>query len=54
MQGGRLRTYVITAMISLYFNVFVLIAQSFMKVPALQLVLCVVLTVLAVKKFRPA
>ena len=35
MQGGWLRTYVITAMISLYFNVFVLIAQSFMKVPAL-------------------
>lgn len=27
--------YVITAMIALYFNVFVLIVQSFMKVPAL-------------------
>jgi hypothetical protein len=35
MQGGWRPTYVITAMISLYFNVFVLIAQSFMKVPAL-------------------
>jgi len=35
MQGGWLKTYVITAMISLYFNVFVLIAQSFMKVPSL-------------------
>jgi len=28
-------TYVITAMIALYFNVFVLVAQAFMKVPAL-------------------
>jgi len=35
MQGGWRATYVITAMVSLYFNVFVLIAQSFMKVPAL-------------------
>lgn len=72
LQGGWLKTYVITAMISLYFNVFVLIAQSFMKVPALHalaptgseppfavaqgvnLVLFIVLTVPAVKKFRPA
>jgi len=30
------RTYLITATISLYLNVFVLIAQSFMKVPALK------------------
>jgi hypothetical protein len=35
MQSGWLKTYVITAMISLYFNVFVLIAQAFMKVPPL-------------------
>jgi hypothetical protein len=30
------RTYVITAMIALYLNVFVLVAQLFMKVPALK------------------
>ena len=30
------RTYVITSMIALYLNVFVLIAQLFMKVPALK------------------
>ncbi len=35
MAGGWRRTYVITAIIALYFNVFVLIAQMFMKVPAL-------------------
>jgi hypothetical protein len=35
MQGSRLKSYVITAMISLYFNDLVLIAQSFMKAPAL-------------------
>ena len=35
MQGGWRKVYVITAMISLYFNVFVLIAQSFQKIPAL-------------------
>ena len=34
-HGGWRRTYVIAAMIALYFNVFVLIAQSFQKVPAL-------------------
>ncbi len=33
--GGWRRTYVITAIIALYFNVFVFIAQLFMKVPAL-------------------
>lgn len=34
--GGIWRpVYVVTAMISLYFNVFVLIIQSFLKVPAL-------------------
>jgi hypothetical protein len=35
LAGGWRRTYVITAMISLYLNVFVLVAQLFMKVPAL-------------------
>jgi hypothetical protein len=36
LTGGWRRTYVITAMIALYLNVFVLIAQLFMKVPALK------------------
>lgn len=40
LYGMKLRSiwrpvYVVTAMISLYFNVFVLIIQSFLKVPAL-------------------
>ncbi len=35
LEGGWRRTYVLTAVASLYFNVFVLIAQSFEKVPAL-------------------
>jgi hypothetical protein len=70
LAGGWRRTYVITAMIALYLNVFVLIAQLFDKVPALRafaptkseppfkiaqvvvLVLFVVLTIAATKKFR--
>jgi len=36
LAGAWRRTYVITAMLSLYLNVFVLIAQLFMKVPALK------------------
>ena len=36
MAGGWRSTYVITATISQYLNVFVLIAQSFQKVPALK------------------
>ena len=36
LVGPWRRTYVITAMIALYLNVFVLIAQLFMKVPALK------------------
>jgi len=36
LAGGWRRTYVITAMIALYLNVFVLIVQLFMKVPALK------------------
>ena len=69
-DGGWRKTSVITAMISFYFNAFVLIAQSFLKVPALHalaptgseppfavvqsivLMAFIVLTVLAVKKFR--
>jgi hypothetical protein len=35
MAGGWRKTYVITAMISLYLNVFVLVVQLFLKVPAL-------------------
>ena len=35
LAGGWRRTYVITAMISLYLNVFVLVVQLFLKVPAL-------------------
>jgi hypothetical protein len=35
LQGGWRRTYAITSMIALYFNIFVLIAQLFGKVPAL-------------------
>jgi hypothetical protein len=35
MEGGWRKAYVITAMIALYLNVFVLIVQSFQKVPAL-------------------
>jgi hypothetical protein len=63
--------YVVTAIGALWFNVFVLIVQSFQKIDALKalaptqseppfqiaqgvaLVLLVVLTVLAVRKFRP-
>lgn len=72
LAGGWRRTYVITAMLALYLNFFVLIVQSFMKVPSLHalaptgseppfklvqavtLVIFVVLTILADKKFRPA
>lgn len=36
LAGAWRRTYVITAVIALYFNLFVLIAQAFMKVPALE------------------
>ena len=38
MLGKWRTTYVITAVIALYFNCFVLIAQSFLKVPALHAV----------------
>jgi hypothetical protein len=36
LTGGWRRTYVITAVIALYLNVFVLIVQLFLKVPALK------------------
>jgi hypothetical protein len=36
LADGWRRTYVITAMAALYLNVFVLVVQLFMKVPALQ------------------
>lgn len=35
LAGAWRRTYVISAVVSLYFNVFVLVVQSFEKVPAL-------------------
>lgn len=65
------KTYIITACLALYFNVFVLLVQSFEKIPGLKaiaptqkeppfaiaqialLVVFIVLTALAVKKFRP-
>jgi hypothetical protein len=36
LAGPWRRTYVVTATIGLYFNVFVLVAQLFQKVPALK------------------
>lgn len=36
LAGGWRATYVITALIALYFNVFVLIVQLFRKVPSLE------------------
>ena len=36
MAGAWRKTYVITAATALYFNVFVLIVQSFQKIPALK------------------
>jgi len=35
LKGGWRRTYAITALIALYFNIFVLVAQLFEKVPAI-------------------
>jgi hypothetical protein len=35
LAGGWRRTYVLTAVMALYLNVFVLVVQSFLKVPAL-------------------
>ena len=36
LSGAWRRTYAVTAVVALYLNVFVLIAQLFMKVPALK------------------
>jgi hypothetical protein len=36
LAGGWRKTYVISAMTGLYFNVFVLVVQLFLKVPALK------------------
>jgi hypothetical protein len=36
LAGGWRRTYVVTAVIALYFNVFVLIVQLFWRVPTLK------------------
>jgi hypothetical protein len=36
LEGGWRRTYVITAVLALYLNFFVLIAQAFMKTPSLR------------------
>jgi hypothetical protein len=70
LAGPSRWIYVVTAMLALYFNCFVLVVQSFQKIDALHalaptqkeppfavaqlavLVLFVVLTVLAVKRFR--
>jgi hypothetical protein len=35
LKGAWRTTYVVTAMLALYFNMFVLVAQLFMKVPAI-------------------
>jgi len=70
LAGAWCGIYVVTAAMALYLNVFVLVVQSFEKVPALRalaptqkeppflvaqltvLLLFVVLTILAAKKFR--
>jgi glucose-6-phosphate-specific signal transduction histidine kinase len=71
MAGSWRWIYVVTAAMALYLNVFVLVVQSFEKVPALHamaptqtegpfkiaqlvvLVLFIVLTIAAVRKFHP-
>jgi len=35
LAGGWKRTYVVSAVVALYFNVFVLVVQAFLKVPSL-------------------
>jgi hypothetical protein len=71
MAGGWRSTWIVTAILAQYFNFFVLIVQSFEKVPALHalaptqkeapfkavqlltLLVFIVLTVLALIRFRP-
>jgi hypothetical protein len=36
LAGGWRRTYVVTAILALYLNVFVAVVQSFLKIPALK------------------
>jgi hypothetical protein len=36
LQGGARTTYAITAVVGLYLNLFVLVVQSFLKIPALK------------------
>lgn len=36
LKGAWRPTYIVTALVSLYLNVFVLVIQSFLKIPALQ------------------
>jgi len=36
LEGGWRTSYVVSSVLALYFNVFVLVVQSFMKVPALK------------------
>ena len=72
LAGPWRGTYVVTALIALWLNVFVLVVQSFLKVSALHalaptgseppfavaqgivLIIFIVLTVQAVRRFRPA
>lgn len=72
LAGPWRLVYVVTSMAALYLNVFVLIVQAFLKVPALNglaptgselpvtivqgivLLIFVVLTVMAAKRFHPA
>lgn len=72
LVGAWRWAYVVTAVIALYLNVFVLVVQAFLKVPALNalapngseppfaiaqgivLVIFVVLTIAAARRFRPA
>jgi hypothetical protein len=72
LTGGWRARYVITVAVALWFNVFILIVQSFEKIAALKeiaptqasppfgiaqlcaLVLLIILTTLAFRRFRPA
>jgi hypothetical protein len=73
LAGAWRWIYVVTAMVSLYFNVFVLVIQGFLKIPALTalapgnppsgpvfavvqgivLLFFVIVTIAAVRRFRP-
>jgi hypothetical protein len=53
LAGAWRWIYVVSAIVALWFNVFVLIVQSFMKISALKALVFVVIAILAVRKFRP-